>query len=89
MCLPRSQISFLCVGQNCKIWYELLKVQKVKIQLNKYHTKVILTTKKMKLLGLFSLPSHASMTFIFDFVGGKHILLGSAKPRTLGLPQMV
>ena len=89
MCLPRSQISFLCVGQNCKIWYELLKVQRVKIQLNKYHTKVILTTKKMKLLGLFSPPSHASMTFIFDSVGGKPNLLGFVIRRKKGLTQMV
>ena len=43
----------------------------------------------MKLLGLFSPPSHASMTFMFDSVGGKPSLLGLAKPRKQGLTQMV
>ena len=43
----------------------------------------------MKLLGLFSSPSHASMTFMFDSVGGKPSLLGFAEPRKRDLPQMV
>ena len=43
----------------------------------------------MKLLGLFSPPSHASMTFMFDSVGGKPSLLSVGEPRKRDLPQMV
>ena len=51
----------------------------VKLIYNNFINNLIYT-HLMKLLGLFSPPSHASMTFIFNSVDGKHSLFSSEEP---------